>query len=249
MIEIRNLSVTFGRGAKAVRALRDVSLTVAAGESFGIIGESGSGKSTLLRAAVGLITGWTGQIKIAGKLRLSNKTNVLPSVVQMVFQDPYGSLHPRQTVDRALGEAIAIHRMAGADDLIVEALDSVGLGPRFRFRYPHELSGGERQRVAIARALMLRPSVLLLDEPTSALDVSVQAEVVNLLTRLRAERGLTYLMVSHDLPLIAHMCGRCAVMRAGEILEELTADDLRLGRVTQPFTRELIAAGQGYKAA
>ena len=249
MIEIRNLSVTFGRGDEAVRAVRNVSLTVAKGESFGIIGESGSGKSTLLRAVASLVTGWTGQIMIAGSSRLSSETKALPSVVQMVFQDPYGSLHPRQTVDRALGEAIAIHRLAGADTLIPAALESVGLGAHFRFRYPHELSGGERQRVAIARALMLRPSVLLLDEPTSALDVSVQAEVVNLLTRLRAERGLTYLMVSHDLPLIAHMCGRCAVMKAGEIVEELTADDLRHGRVRRAFTRELIAAGRGYKPA
>ena len=249
MIEIRNLSVTFGRGDEAVRAVRNVSLSVTKGESFGIVGESGSGKSTLLRAAASLVTGWAGRITIDGKLRSPSKTNALPSVVQMVFQDPYGSLHPRQTVDRMLGEAIAIHRLAGGDALILEALDSVGLGPRFRFRYPHELSGGERQRVAIARALMLRPSVLLLDEPTSALDVSVQAEVVNLLTRLRAERGLTYLMVSHDLPLIAHMCGRSAVMKAVEIVEELTADDLRHGRVTQAFTRELIAAGRGYKTA
>lgn len=249
MIDIRNLSVTFGRGGNALEAVRNLSLTVAEGESFGIIGESGSGKSTVLRAIAALVTGWTGGIRVGGNARSSSETSALPSVVQMVFQDPYGSLHPRHTVDRALREAVAIHRLADGDARIVEALANAGLGPRFRFRYPHELSGGERQRVAIARALILQPRVLLLDEPTSALDVSVQAEVINLLTRLRAERGLTYLIVSHDLPLIAHMCGRCAVMRAGEIVEEVTAEDLREGRVAQSFTRDLLAASRGYKAA
>jgi peptide/nickel transport system ATP-binding protein len=249
MISVRDLGMTFGRVPHAVAALRGVSFAVGEGESFGLVGESGSGKSTVLHALAGLLSGWTGEIAIAGNARKNNYNNALPSVLQMVFQDPYGSLHPRHTVDRALREAVAIHSLDRGEARIAAALDRVGLGPRFRFRYPHQLSGGERQRVAIARALMLEPRILLLDEPTSALDVSVQAEVVNLLMRLRAERNLTYVMVSHDLALIAHMCGRCAVMRAGEIVEELATPDLRAGKVRAAYTRELLAAGRGYGAA
>ena len=139
----------------------------------------------------------------------------------MVFQDPYGSLHPRHTVDRTLAEPVAdpwpwrCRRPGRAD------ARAVGLGPAFRYRYPHQLSGGQRQRVAIARALMLEPKVLLLDEPTSSLDVSVQAEILNLLSELRAQRGLTYLFVSHNLAVIAHMCERFAVMNGGRIVEEV----------------------------
>ncbi len=139
----------------------------------------------------------------------------------MVFQDPYGSLHPRQTVDRLLLEPLAIHGIADAEPRIVRALDEVGLGSGFRFRYPHQLSGGQRQRVAIARALILEPSILLLDEPTSALDASVQAEVLNLLEELRRARKLTFIMVSHDLAVVTHMCERLMVMQHGEEVERL----------------------------
>lgn len=248
MIQVRDLTVAFGRNAPIV-AVGGVSFRVREGESFGLVGESGSGKSTILRAIAGLVEDWSGTIMIAGEKRSSRNTNALPGVVQMVFQDPYGSLHPRQTVDRQLREAVAIHRLDRGDARIAEALEGVGLGLGFRFRFPHQLSGGERQRVAIARALMLCPRILLLDEPTSALDVSVQAEVVNLLMRLRAERGLTYVVVSHYLPLVAHMCGRCAVMRAGEVVEELTVRDLRAGKVAAAYTRDLLAASRGYSAA
>ena len=139
----------------------------------------------------------------------------------MVFQDPYGSLHPRQTVDRLLQEPLAIHGFADGEKRIQQALDEVGLGNGFRFRYSHQLSGGQRQRVAIARALILEPSILLLDEPTSALDASVQAEVLNLLEEVRRRRKLTFLMVSHDLAIITHMCERLMVMQSGEAVENL----------------------------
>src|SRR5206468_8847477 len=141
--------------------------------------------------------------------------------VQMVFQDPYGSLHPRHSVDSVLTEPLAIHRMDRTDARVAAMLDQVGLGPAFRYRYPHQLSGGQRQRLAIARALILEPSVLLLDEPTSALDVSVQAEILNLITEIRRARGLTCILVSHDLAVVAHMCDRLAVMNHGRILEIL----------------------------
>jgi peptide/nickel transport system ATP-binding protein len=160
----------------------------------------------------------------------------------MVFQDPYGSLHPRRIVEKVLLEPLIIHGLDRHEERISSTLEAVGLGPSFRYRYPHELSGGQRQRVAIARALIMEPDVLLLDEPTSALDVSVQAEILNLLKRLRRERNLTYLMVSHDLAVISHICERIGVMHKGHIIEELTADDIRSSRATQDYTRDFLQA-------
>jgi peptide/nickel transport system ATP-binding protein len=164
----------------------------------------------------------------------------------MVFQDPYGSLHPRHTVNTALAEPIAVHGLGNADERIQRALKEVGLGPAFRFRYPHQLSGGQRQRVAIARALVLEPRILLLDEPTSALDVSVQAEILNLLAEIRERERLTYILVSHDLSVVAHMCDRLAVMNQGRIVEELMVDELSENRSRHAYTRRLIAASRGY---
>ena len=247
MITVERLNLTLS--AKQRPLLRDVSFRVAPGEAFGLVGESGAGKTTVLRVLAGLRDGWTGAVSISGVKRSPSKNNILPRLLQMVFQDPLGSLHPGQRVGRALAEPIAIHRLGDADARIDAALERVGLGPEFRSRFPHELSGGQRQRVAIARALMLEPKILLLDEPTSALDVSIQAEVVNLLMDLREQHGLTYVLVSHDLPLVAHICGRLAVMRRGAIVEELSAADLRRGAAREPFTRAFIAASRGYEAA
>jgi peptide/nickel transport system ATP-binding protein len=159
--------------------------------------------------------------------------------VQMVFQDPYGSLHPRQTVDRALSEPLLVHGIGDIDRRIRQALSEVSLPPAARFRYPHQLSGGQRQRVAIARALMSEPEVLLLDEPTSALDVSVQAEVLNLLADLQDRRKLTYVMVSHNLAVTAHLCPMIGVMQGGEMVEMLSAEDLRAGRISHKHTADL----------
>ncbi len=160
----------------------------------------------------------------------------------MVFQDPYASLHPRHTIDRTLSEPLAIHGLPGSDKRITQALIDVGLPTNFRFRYPHQLSGGQRQRVAIARALMLEPEILLLDEPTSALDASVQAETLNLLSRLRDERGLTFLMVSHDLAVIDHMCDRILVMQHGRAVEELPREALAKAEMKTDYARSLFAA-------
>jgi peptide/nickel transport system ATP-binding protein len=159
----------------------------------------------------------------------------------MVFQDPYGSLHPRQTVDRALSEPLIVHGLADREARILRALDEVALPASVRFRFPHQLSGGQRQRVAIARALMAEPEVLLLDEPTSALDVSVQAEVLNLLADLKQQRHLTTVMVSHNLAVVAYLCPMIGVMQAGEMVEQLSAEDLRAGRVAHPHTAALRA--------
>ncbi len=165
----------------------------------------------------------------------------------MVFQDPYASLHPRQTVDRILAEPLAIHGIGDAETRIEKALDEVGLGTGFRFRYPHQLSGGQRQRVAIARALILEPQILLLDEPTSALDASVQAEVLNLLEDMRRRHGLTFVMVSHDLAVVTHMCERLMVMQRGRKVEELAADDLARRHVSDPYTMRLMEASEGFR--
>ena len=228
-------------------ALDDASLSVAPGESYGLVGESGSGKSTLLRAVAGLAPVAEGTIEVDGTPLGKRRDKAFYRKVQMVFQDPYGSLHPRQTVDRLLLEPLAIHGFADTESRIVRALDEVGLGSGFRFRYSHQLSGGQRQRVAIARALILEPSILLLDEPTSALNASVQAEVLNLLEQLRADRKLTFVMVSHDLAVVTHMCDRLMVMRNGRAVEELTAADLAARKVTQDYTRGLLAASEGFR--
>ncbi|GGE38824.1 ABC transporter ATP-binding protein [Primorskyibacter flagellatus] len=246
MLDVRDLEVTFTSGADEVRAVRGVSLTVQKGESYGIVGESGSGKSTVLRAICGLAPTSAGHILLDGKELATPRRPDFYRRVQMVFQDPYASLHPRHTVDAVLSEPLAIHRFDRRDERIAEALSAVGLGQGFRFRYPHQLSGGQRQRVAVARALILEPQILLLDEPTSALDASIQAEVLNLLDRLRAERGLTYVMVSHDLAVISHMCERLMVMEHGLAVEELTRDDLRQRRAGTPYTQRLLKASAGY---
>jgi ABC-type dipeptide/oligopeptide/nickel transport system ATPase subunit len=249
MIDVSDLAVVFGSGPAAVHAVRGVRFHVAEGESYGLVGESGSGKSTVLRVLSGLLQNWTGTVTIAGRPQQPKRDRAFHKLVQMVFQDPYGSLHPRQTVDRALAEPVAIHGLGDTNRRIAAALSDVGLDASFRFRYPHQLSGGQRQRVAIARALILEPRILLLDEPTSALDVSVQAEILNLLTRLRRERNLTFLLVSHNLAVVAHMCDRLSVMREGVIVEELTAERLRAQEPSHPYSQQLFKASTGYDRA
>lgn len=245
-IEVQHLRVEYD----GFVAVADSSLRVDAGESFGIVGESGSGKSTVLRAICGLASLHSGTVGLVGRAGLPQPgSKPFRRLVQMVFQDPYGSLHPRQTVDRILAEPLAIHNMIDAETRIERALDEVGLGTGFRFRYPHQLSGGQRQRIAIARALILEPQILLLDEPTSALDASVQAEVLNLLEDLRRKRGLTFIMVSHDLAVVTHMCERLMVMQRGQTVELLSAADLAASQVTDEYTRNLMVASTGFRRA
>ena len=228
-------------------AVADTSFQVAPGESFGIVGESGSGKSTVLRAICGLAPKEAGSVQLIGGGDVAAPgSKAFRRRVQMVFQDPYGSLHPRQTVDRLLAEPLAIHGISDAEMRIERALDEVGLGEGFRFRYPHQLSGGQRQRIAIARALILEPQILLLDEPTSALDASVQAEVLNLLEDLRRRRNLTFIMVSHDLAVVTHLCERLMVMQRGCTVEMLSSTDLAARRVGKPYTLSLMQASSGF---
>jgi peptide/nickel transport system ATP-binding protein len=246
MIEVDDLRVTFGSGQMLVHAVEGVSFTVAAGETFGLVGESGCGKSTILRALCGLNRHWRGRIVFDGDEMRPRRDRHFFKQVQMVFQDPYGSLHPRHTVNRILMEPIAIHGLDGADARITRVLNQVRLEAAFRFRYPHQLSGGQRQRVAIARALILQPKVLLLDEPTSALDVSVQAEILNLLVDIRKAEQLTCILVSHDLAVIAHMADRIGVMSRGRLIEELSLTDLENGRAREPYAHRLLQASLGY---
>ena len=238
MIRIDDLTVRFGSAV----AVDGFNLQVAAGESFGLVGESGSGKSTVLRTVMGLNRDWSGDIRISDSDVRKGRRQDLVRIAQMVFQDPYASLHPRYTIGEAIAEPMRINRIPDASGRTSELLEMIGLTAEHRFRFPHELSGGQRQRVAIARALSLSPRVLLLDEPTSALDVSVQAEILNLLNRLRRELNLTVVIVSHDLAVISYMCDRLLVMQNARSVETLTREQLRAGDMQSDYTRTLFKA-------
>lgn len=227
IVDLNALQVTFGDK----NAVSGAQFQVEAGETFSLIGESGCGKSTILRVIAGLQREWRGQVTLFGQ-------NITPGTrfqgalrrnVQMVFQDPYASLHPNHTLWRTLSEPLQIHGESDIEARVNTALEQVGLPADAARRYPHQLSGGQRQRVAIARALLLRPKILLLDEPTSALDMSVQAEILNLLNRLKQDHGMTYLLVSHDADVIAHMSDRAAFMAGGVIQRFFDRDAIGCG--------------------
>ncbi|NTG18515.1 ABC transporter ATP-binding protein [Agrobacterium rhizogenes] len=231
----KNLSIAFTGPKGRFAAVRDVSFSVAEGETFGLIGPSGCGKTTVLRAIAGLNTHWTGSIRVFDHaLEPERKiTGELRRDIQMVFQDPYSSLHPRHRIRRILGEPLAILGNRNVEDQVLEALKLTGLPPAIASRYPHQISGGQRQRVAIARALLLNPKLLLLDEPTSALDISVQAGILNLLNDLRNTTGMTLVLVSHDPSVVAHMCDRAIVMADGKVAHELDRAALANGIPTK----------------
>lgn len=252
LIQVEHLNVVFGRGNHTFHAVRDVSFDVARGQSFGLVGESGSGKTTVLRALGGLIDRIAhvqGDMKLEEEVLQGKRSRAFRRRVQMVFQDPYGSLHPRHTIDAILSEPARVHRLDRIKDRVVRALEEVGLDASFRFRYPHQISGGQRQRVSVARALIIEPDIVLLDEPTSALDVSVQAEVLNLLMRLKREYHLTYVLVSHNLAVVAHMCESLAVMKEGAVVETMSVEQLRSHTSEQPYTKQLMTASLGYDRA
>ncbi len=241
-VNVEDLCVSFGDLA----VVRDVSFSIRRGETYGIVGESGSGKSTILRAMLGLHHAWTGRMTVDSQPLGKRRDRSSYRKMQMVFQDPYSSLHPRKTVDSLLSEALAIHDIPDRFERVATALRSVGLDPAFRYRFPHQLSGGQRQRVAIARALIIEPEIVLLDEPTSALDVAVQAEILNLLQDMRAARNLTYLLVSHDLGVVTHMCDRVAVMRNGVFEEEV--DCTQTFAPAKSYGQQLLALSEGRPA-
>ena len=225
VIEVVDLVKHYRTPHGVVRAVDGVSFTVDRGETFGLVGESGCGKSTTARLLVRLEDPTGGQIRVAGTDLRRLRGRLLRTArrrIQLVFQDPDASLNPRLTAGQTLAEVLAVHRIAdgtAARTRVGDLLAMVGLAPAVARRYPHELSGGQRQRVGIARALAVSPDVLVLDEPVSALDVSVRAEVMNLLVRLRKELRLTYLFISHDLGMVRHLSDRIAVMYLGRIVE------------------------------
>jgi ABC-type glutathione transport system ATPase component len=253
--EVRNLTTVFplgqsmfGAGAKGeVRAVDDVSLDIHAGETLGLVGESGSGKSTLGRLVLRLIEPSSGSVRFAGHDLLAaghGEMRRLRRDMQIIFQDPFGSLDPRMNVEDIISEPLVIHEKMGASARrarLSELLGAVGLDLSVLKRFPHEFSGGQRQRIGIARALALRPKFIVADEPVSALDVSVGAQIVNLLSQLQREFGLTYLFISHSMPVVRYLATRIAVMYRGKVVE--VGDTKQISENPQhPYTRTLLEA-------
>jgi peptide/nickel transport system ATP-binding protein len=247
LVEARGLSKDYLRDSNTVRVVDDVSFTIQQGETLGLVGESGCGKSTVARMLLRLIEPTAGEVLFEDKPlphASSHQMRVLRRRMQIVFQDPYAALNPRMNVRQILAEPFTIHREPPPEGLparLSELLRSVGLDDSALPRNPHEFSGGQRQRINIARALALRPSFLVLDEPVSALDVSVGAQVINLLRDLQRTLGLTYLFISHSMPLVRYLCDRVAVMQHGRLVE--SGDSLQVCVSPRSlYTQQLIAA-------
>jgi ABC-type oligopeptide transport system ATPase subunit len=255
LVEVRNLTKVFVSGETVfstrrseVRAVEDVSLDIHAGETLGLVGESGSGKSTLGRLILRLIEPTSGKVRFDGRdvLAISRpEMRILRRDLQIIFQDPFGSLDPRMRVADLIAEPLVIHRQSRSrtetNNRVVELLRIVGLDASASGRYPHEFSGGQRQRIVIARALALRPKFIVCDEPVSALDVSVGAQIVNLLAHLQREFGLTYLFISHSMPIVRYLATRIAVMYRGKILEVGPTEQIT-SMAQHDYTKTLLGA-------
>jgi oligopeptide/dipeptide ABC transporter ATP-binding protein len=247
LLEIEHLSVHFTQGNRITRAVDDVSLTIAPGETVGLVGESGSGKSTIGRAVVGLVPVTSGTIKFDGQditnAKLATRRE-LSAQMQVVFQDPYSSLNPARTIGQTLAEPLTVHSnipRSARSARVAEMLDRVGLPANSVDRYPAQFSGGQRQRIAIARALMLSPRLVICDEPVSALDLSIQAQIMNLLADLQEELQVSYLFIAHDLAVVRHISNRTVVLYRGQVMESgdaaAVADDPR-----HPYSEALVEA-------
>ncbi|MDR2113520.1 MAG: ABC transporter ATP-binding protein [Candidatus Accumulibacter sp.] len=248
LIEVRGLRKYFGSGNAPIRAVDGVSFAIREGETLGLVGESGSGKSTIGRLLIRLVDPTDGEIRLQGRdiARISQRQmRPLRSRMQIIFQDPYASLNPRMRIRQILGEALDTHGLAKGkarrQARIAELLDLVGLSPEYAERYPHEFSGGQRQRIGVARALAVEPGFIVADEPLSALDVSIQAQVVNLLSDLKERLGLTMLFISHDLDVIEFLCDRVIVLYLGRIME-IAPTGILYRQPRHPYTRALLAA-------
>jgi ABC-type glutathione transport system ATPase component len=256
LVEVRSLTKIYSRGESLlggklrsggeVRAVDDVSLDIHAGETLGLVGESGSGKSTLGRLMLRLIEPTSGSIRFEGRDLLGAGRGELRRLrrdLQIIFQDPFASLDPRFRVEEIIAEPLIIHEN-GRDSIrgrVVELLRAVGLDDSILRRFPHEFSGGQRQRIGIARALAVRPKFIVADEPVSALDVSVGAQIVNLLAQLQRDFGLTYLFISHSMPVVRYLSTRIAVMYRGKIVEVGTTEEIT-EMPQHPYTRSLLEA-------
>ena len=256
LFEVRDLvkhfpirsGIVIQRQVGAVRAVDGISFDVKAGETLGLVGESGCGKSTTARLLLRLLDPTSGSISFRGRnIADIGRAELKPlrREMQMIFQDPYSSLNPRKTVGSIIGEPFIIHKLerdeAKIKKKVQDLMDLVGLNPEHYNRYPHEFSGGQRQRIGVARALAVNPSVIIADEPVSALDVSIQAQILNLLSDLRRDLGLTIVFIAHDLSVVRHVCDRVAVMYLGKIMEIADADDL-FSHPRHPYTRALLSA-------
>ena len=256
LLSVRDLRVEFpvrsavlGRVTGSTRAVDGVSFEVFRGETLGLVGESGCGKTTVGRAILRLIRAASGEVRFAGTDVLRAEAGSLRRLrarMQIIFQDPAGSLNPRMRIGAIVGEPLGVHGVvrgrAAIRSRVAELLESCGMpGEHVLDRYPHEFSGGQRQRICIARALASKPDFIVCDEPTSALDVSIQAQILNLLKDLQRDLGLSLLFISHDIGVVRHMCDRVAVMRAGQIVEMGTRDGV-IGAPAHEYTRSLLAA-------
>ncbi len=247
VLKVRDLEVTFGSGRHKFRAVKGVSFDVYRGETFGIVGESGSGKTTIGRSIIRVYPASAGSIQFDGQEitgRISKELDrQITQKIQMIFQDPMASLNERAKIDYIVSEGLQGRGLSKAEisEKVNKALRAVGLPPEFATRFPHEFSGGQRQRIGIARALIMDPEFIIADEPISALDVSIRAQVLNLMSQLQKERGLTYLFISHDLSVMRFICDRIAVVHKGEIVEMSDTETL-FEHPTHPYTRALLSA-------
>ncbi|QSF43094.1 ABC transporter ATP-binding protein [Paenibacillus tianjinensis] len=254
LLEVNHLKKYFpvtqgllGRTVGHVKAVDDISIRLAPGETFGLVGESGSGKSTVGRTILRLTEKTDGQVKFKG-VDIHNlspsEMRLLRPRMQLIFQDPHSALNPRVRVGDAIGEALLDHGLCPKSEvrgLVLEALEACGLSSYHIDRFPHEFSGGQRQRIGIARALILNPDLIIADEPVSALDVSIQAQVINLFSKLQQRKGLTYLFISHDLSVVEHLCSRIGVMYLGSMVETAARDEL-FRQPLHPYTKALLSA-------
>ena len=249
LLQVRDMEVTFGKGKKKFVAVKGVTFYIYKGETFGLVGESGSGKTTIGRAIIRINPISAGEVTFKGQ-RISGKISrqldkQVTQKIQMIFQDPMASLNERAKVDYIVSEGlINVHPNISKEEreaAVSKALSDVGLLPEFASRFPHEFSGGQRQRIGIARSLIMEPEFIIADEPISALDVSIRAQVLNLMSKLQKERGLTYLFIAHDLSVMRFICDRIAVIHKGVIVE-LSETEKLFAHPLHPYTRALLSA-------
>lgn len=242
--KVYQVSAGVFKGKLPLTAANGVSIQINRGEVVGLVGESGCGKSTIAKIVLGLEQPTSGQVYFDGQPLSNIDRKERARRIQPIFQDPYSSLNPRKSISSIISLPYRVHQIGNKSEMearVTEIMDTVGLPPRLRSSYPSQLSGGQRQRVAIARALIMKPELVICDEPTSALDVSVQSQILNLLLELRESRGLTYMIITHDLSVVEHIASRVAVMYLGRIVEEAATDQL-FNNPLHPYTQALLTS-------